>query len=448
MTANRYLKLRHNTWYFQKRVPKALQALYPDKVVIEKSLETGDIKEARQRRDICLGHLRQKESLLKEHTSPKKQQFQDYVKELRLASIDPGCNTDDGQLTWADFLDPRDIGKEDDPEYVEAYATVLQGKTTSEKYGTTLQETLRHFSRVSKQDDLHTTGTLTRYEKTVKSFLWYLNTDDVMLKEVERSKVFDFIDHQRESKSGATVQGELSRLKTLWEHAYSRAWVSGDNPFEKHKIKTASEDTAHKQPFTKEELQTLMEVIQGESVSMQLFTLFGLYTGARISEVVKIRLDEIVDDDGILIAGIAQQEKGKTKAASRWVPIPKQCQKLLQVVQREATEAGSTYLFHDLITLSKPDRPAYHIGKEFGKLKHKHITQRSDKGYHSFRVIVATYLERAGVPEAKAAYLLGHSVKGLSLSYGLYSKGYRMDILAEAQSKAGELIDQLLHEAS
>lgn len=444
MADKQYLKLRYNTWHFQKRVPKSLKPLYPDTEVIVKSLDTGDIREARHKRDIFLGQLRQQEALMREQSNPK-QRFQKYVEELTQVVKDPFHSEDD--ITWCEVLDPETRRKTDDPEYVEAFKVVAQGKTSSEKYGTTLQETLRHFIRVSKQDDNHTEGTRSRYEKTVKSFLWYLNVDDVMLNDIERSKVFDFIDHQRESKSGATVQGELSRLKTLWEHAYSRAWVSGDNPFEKHKIKTASEVTAHKQSFTKEELQALIKVMHGESVSMQLFTLFGLYTGARISEVVKIRLDEIVDDDGVLIAGIAQQEKGKTKAASRWIPVPKQCRELLQVVQKEATESGSLYLFHDLITLSKPDRPAYHVGKEFGKLKHKHITQRSDKGFHSFRVMMATCLERAGVLEAKAAYLLGHSVKGLSLSYGLYSKGYRMDILAEAQSKAGELIDQLLQQA-
>ena len=64
MSGKKYLKLRYNTWYFQKRVPKALNSLYPLVDVIEQSLETGDIKIARQRRDILIGQLEQRKELL------------------------------------------------------------------------------------------------------------------------------------------------------------------------------------------------------------------------------------------------------------------------------------------------------------------------------------------------------------------------------------------------
>jgi|SRR5690625_2701298 len=81
MNDRKHLKLRHNTWYFQKRVPKALKALYPDRDIIEQSLETGDIREAREKRDILLGQLRQRERLLKVQEQPR-QRFLQYVDQL------------------------------------------------------------------------------------------------------------------------------------------------------------------------------------------------------------------------------------------------------------------------------------------------------------------------------------------------------------------------------
>lgn len=109
----------------------------------------------------------------------------------------------------------------------------------------------------------------------------------------------------------------------------------------------------------------------------------------------------------------------------------------------EATSKGSRYLFHDLIT-NKEGREGYHAGQVFGKLKKKHVTNRSDKGFHSFRVMMATFLQQADVTELEAAYLLGHSKKGLTMSYGYYSKGYDSKRLYEAQRKAGEVIDKFL----
>lgn len=441
MSDRKYLKLRHNVWYFQKRVPKVLRELYHHTTLIEEPLGTGDIRIARQRRDIRLGQLQQQEMKYREKTSPK-QRFIGYVEQLNQAAKEVLTASVDDDLCWTDVLDPETVNKTHDTEYIEAFRVVSQGETTSDKYGTTLKETLQHFVRNSEREGTHTEGTRDRYQKTVKLFLEYLNTEDIQLKDIKRSEVFNYIDHHLARKSGATVYGDISRLKTLWLHAYSRAWIIGDNPFDKHKINT-TRGREKKQPFTRDELKNVLKAIREETLSMQLLTLMGLYTGARISELVKIRLQDRRDDEGILMMGIAIQDKGKTSAATRWIPVPSQCQPHMEKVITEATSKGSRYLFHDLIT-NKEGREGYHAGQVFGKLKKKHVTNRSDKGFHSFRVMMATFLQQADVTELEAAYLLGHSKKGLTMSYGYYSKGYDSKRLYEAQRKAGEVIDKFL----
>ncbi|NVO59515.1 DUF6538 domain-containing protein [Photobacterium damselae] len=82
MSEKKYLKLRHNTWHFQQRGPKALKALYPDKEIIDQSLGTDSIKEARKRRDIILGEMRQQELTASQLPTPN-QRFNEYVATLR-----------------------------------------------------------------------------------------------------------------------------------------------------------------------------------------------------------------------------------------------------------------------------------------------------------------------------------------------------------------------------
>ncbi|EKL9831181.1 site-specific integrase [Vibrio alginolyticus] len=436
MSDRKYLKLRHNTWYFQKRVPKALKPLYPNTSVIEKSLETGDIREARNRRDIILGQLRQRQHLLEVQSEPRRK-FRQYVDELRQVAQDGFVGPD---VAWDEVLDPETVGKHDDPEYIEAYKVVTQGKTDSERYGPTLKEVLKLLLRESERENLHTPGTRNRFEKSVQNFLLYMNEHDLPLNQISRSSVFDFIEHSRERNSGTTVQGHISRLKSVWMYAYQRGWVQGDNPFEKHRINTTA-GRKKKQPFTVEELKSLMSVLSTQTLSMQLLAKMGLYTGARISELVAVKLADFKTEDGVQLFGIAVDTQGKTEAASRWVPIPDSCKALLNQVSELAIEAGSEYLFYDLVSIRPDGRLAYKATKLFGDLKKKHVTDREDKGFHSFRVMMATALQRANVSELEAAYLLGHSRKGLTMSYGYYSKGYNAKRLKEALEKGCRVID-------
>lgn len=196
-----------------------------------------------------------------------------------------------------------------------------------------------------------------------------------------------------------------------------------------------------KKQFSGDELKKLLDLLEHEDKTLRLLTWHGLYTGARISELVGLRIDDIKADDGVTFTGIATAQPGKTDAATRWIPVPQQCRELLEEVKEEAIGKGSGFLYHDLVSLRQDGRVGYEATKRFSKLKRSHVTTETDKGFHSFRVMFATALQRGRVSELEAAYLLGHSRKGLTMSYGYYSKGYDAHQLAEAQAKAGAIID-------
>lgn len=443
MNDRKHLKLRHNTWYFQKRVPKALKPLYPDTDIIEKSLETGDIREARQRRDIILGQLRQREHLLRRENEPRRK-FLQYVDELRQVARDRYVGPD---VEWNEVLHPENVNKVDDPEYVEAYKTVTQGKTDSEKYGVTLKETLVHFINTSERDQLHTVDTRSRFKKTVKLFLFFLNQEDIRLSEISRNDVFRYIEHCREKQSGATVHGHISRLKMIWKYGYERAWVKGDNPFESHRINT-TKGREKKEPLTSDELKRLLEAMRDQGESMKLLTMMCLYTGSRIGDIASIRNERVFYEDDVLMMDLAVSGSGKTEAATRRIPVPRKCVDRVLRMKEESEAAGSTFLFYELVSINSRGRLAYKATKIFSAIKRRHVSDKRSKGSHSFRVMMATALQRANVSELEAAYLLGHSRKGLTMSYGYYSKGYDAKRLQKAQDRAIAVIDEMLGKES
>ena len=71
------------------------------------------------------------------------------------------------------------------------------------------------------------------------------------------------------------------------------------------------------------------------------------------------------------------------------------------------------------------------VSKWFGRLKDKHMTVQAKKGFHSFRVHVATSLERGHISESTTVWILGHN-RTASRSYGLYSKGMSTKQLKDA----------------
>lgn len=444
MSDTKYIKPRHNTYYFQRRVPKALRHLYPNIEIYEVPLETGDIRKAREKRDIILGRMRQQE-LEQGVISPEKLSFRKYVAELELSKEQGNVGSKEYPVSWDAVCDPYSQRKEDDPAYVEAYYAVLNNKSESPKYRLALRELLQRYIQHSVQEDVHTMGTRDRYKKTVELYLAFHNVRDIQLQELTREQALDFISHYRDKCSGATINGHLSRLKSLIEFAYRHSWFNTNNPFDKHGINT-TRDRKRKKPFTPEETMKLISVIKAESPEMRLLVWLGLYTGARISELISIPLAEITEEDGIPLIGIATSLKGKTEAATRQIPVPPRCLDLFNQVKEVANLAESNYLFMSLVTPRPDGRLAYGVTKDFGKIKKKHITAASEKGFHSFRVMMATMLQRSEVSELVAAYLLGHSRKGLTMTYGYYSKGYTAKQLADSQNKVVLELDDYIGE--
>ncbi|MCG7644550.1 tyrosine-type recombinase/integrase [Alteromonas macleodii] len=134
-----------------------------------------------------------------------------------------------------------------------------------------------------------------------------------------------------------------------------------------------------------------------------------------------LKKKHFVGDDGIIAINI---EIGKTKAATRTVPLP-------DVIGERL-----------LAQISNKEGDDFVIG-----IGNKAVTERSRTSRHnmllpidsSFRHMYITAMERAGIEENVIAQIVGHE-RGKTMSYGYYSKGHELKKRKEAVDNSLEFL--------
>lgn len=385
-TDTKHLKLRGNIWWYQSRIPKHLINQYPDQSFIQVSLETVDISEARKKRNVINGELESK--CLRATTSTDGQRFRELVREMEL----------------------------------KAYMTVNGARDFSRKYRLTLMDGYKMWLDDVGQDK--TEEHRQKIEKAIKDFgkfcfknYGWIDSPSLAIENIDRKMVYAFIKHLGKSYKKTTVQGTISRINTIWVYLNKIDEVKGNNPFLDHIYSSAEEAQSEKQePFTKEEVKVI-RAYKWEKPVYSLLVDLGIYTGCRISELCNFKKKHVVVDEGIVAINI---EKGKTKAATRTVPLPDfMGNRLLEHIERKQEEDY-------VIGLSSKT-----ASRTFSNFKTRHVTNNNLKSFHSFRHMYITAMERAGVEENVTAQIVGHE-RGKTMSYGYYSKGHELRKLSES----------------
>lgn len=417
-TDTKHLKLRGNIWWYQRRVPKHLTNHYPDQSFIQVSLDTADIRQARRKRDILNGELESK--AYRTTANSDGYRFRELLREMER---DKRNHPDE----WDLAVFPERLEQQGRKLELEAYMTVNGTKDFSRKYRLTLTEGYQMWL-----EDIGHTKTeehRSKIEKAIKDFGKYcfkhfdwIDSPVIAMDDIDRKMVYSFIKHLGKSYKKTTVQGTISRINTVWLYLKRIDEVGGENPFKDHIYSNAEEAQSEKrESFTKEEVAKIRSHSWEKPVYSLLVDL-GIYSGCRISELCNLKKKHVVVDDGIIAINI---EKGKTKAATRTVPLP--------------DTIGERLLAH--IENKEDDDFVIGIGSKtasrtFSNFKVKHVTDNKLKGFHSFRHMYITAMERAGIEENITAQIVGHE-RGKTMSYGYYSKGHELRKLKEAVDKAG-----------
>ncbi|UPG92871.1 site-specific integrase [Luteibacter aegosomatissinici] len=227
-----------------------------------------------------------------------------------------------------------------------------------------------------------------------------------------------------------TIVNRLSYLRGFLEWAKGKGFVDfprNDNPASGHATYGAREKRLRKKhgfkPFTDAQLKVLfapdnLKKIEPEA---RLGVWMGLFTGARVSEIGQLMLDDFFDVDGIPCLRITDEGDGqstKNDFSNRVIPVHPEFikmgllkrverlraegeKRLFPRVGRRATKAGAA-------TNGKGDWLSKAFGRHLGELLVKPETGKL--GFHSFRKTLIQTLQAKGVQaEVRAAYV-GHDL--------------------------------------
>jgi integrase len=133
-------------------------------------------------------------------------------------------------------------------------------------------------------------STLEFYKKAADKFLTHLGPlADADLAEISREHVLDFRNREAEKFAPKTVNHDLKAVKMLFLAA-KRDGLIADNPAEDVKTVAQRGEKRSRRPFSLDELRSALSVADDEWRSM---ILFGLYTGARLSDVASLTWENV-----------------------------------------------------------------------------------------------------------------------------------------------------------
>ncbi|MBG6078690.1 site-specific integrase [Rubrivivax gelatinosus] len=229
----------------------------------------------------------------------------------------------------------------------------------------------------------------------------------------------------REAKSRGelaqnSIVNRVSRFRTLMQQAVAAEWIDR-NPFADLRMQRVKTD---RDEWSPDELRHLFDdplfneyqipsAARAGRDSAYWLPLLGLYTGARISELAQLRIDDLEHTPaaGWVLHIREDEEEGlRTKNAPsvRSVPVHPELLRLGLVDYRTAIEqAGATRLWPGA-NLTTKNGAGGEVSKWFGAYK-KAKGFGKDRVFHCFRNTLETRLRALGVPQSHIDRIAGHA---------------------------------------
>lgn len=255
---------------------------------------------------------------------------------------------------------------------------------------------------------------------------------------------------QEHRLSPTTISEHLGRLRKLFDQLESRNLIDR-NPFKEVRLKAGLDDERIRQPYDLSDLEMIFSSALYDEQSKYHRTktttashwwlpVVGAYTGARISELVQMRLDDVKTVDGVLIADIVRDaehnQRLKTKAAQRAVPLHPQLIELgFSDYIEQMGRAGADRVFEGFpMGIRKAGEFA---SKWWSRYRDKHFPhfQAEGKVFHSYRHTLNTQLRRNGVAREDREQLCGHSEGKNNSTNARYDHGATIQKLFQEVSK-------------
>jgi integrase len=242
-------------------------------------------------------------------------------------------------------------------------------------------------------------------------------------KSVSRSVAVRYVDEvvkrrQRVRKSEAadnllvspkTMVDEVMNLTAFFTWLADADAISA-NPFRKmtKRINQGHRGTEDpRRAFTCAELEHLLGSVPANPW-LTAIALLGMYTGARIEELCRLRLDDV---DGVAF----RVREGKNRNSVRTVPIHPILVPLFDALKGTSHDG---YVLSELGEGNAAGKRSHSLVKDFKRWRHAVGLTDPKTTFHSLRRSFVTQLEGAGVPESHVSLLVGHKLQ--TMTYGVY----------------------------
>ncbi|MEQ9695100.1 tyrosine-type recombinase/integrase [Shimia sp. SDUM112013] len=239
-----------------------------------------------------------------------------------------------------------------------------------------------------------------------------------------------------EGLAPATIEKMMTVLRNLWHWAQEhRGLPTGVTPFDLPKgIRRERPQPKNKRrPFEPSETRKVLSNAPSGELLGDIFRV-ALVTGARASEVAKVKVGDTKDDGSVFFIG-----EGKTKNARRVVPVPEVAQPLIQRLRKAAKDAGEDRLFY-MTPLAPQTGNASALSKRFTRFRREVLGAATDGqlDFHCLRHTWRTTARRAGLTIDDTHDLGGWASVGRTSNP--YDHGLNLEQLAEAQERVASLL--------
>ncbi len=429
MKPKQYLTLRGDIWYLNYRIPKSL-ASHIGKQNLMYSLGTDSLSVAQRLRNQAIVEIKANEASL--GVNPDGVRLRSLVSKIKREYSK--LNTNEEYLAFDSYYDAESEANNGDKILASAILLATDDSRTealglSEEY--TLQEVGTLYLAGLPSDVGSTTISSTK--RALRYFKDNLKGRDTSINSINRPAVLKFIEFLEQELGRKSINSLLSCLTQVWRYALDREYVTAESPFIGHRLNIARVKPNSKKPFSVAQWAVLLPELNGNAntYGKKWFTAIGLLTGMRINELAGLYKDDVQQDsDGRYFFEVHEEGRRlKNESAVRIVPIHNS---ILNAVLKLKSESSNEFLFQEVAT--SPSNRSGSMARWFTVNKKKYVSEDKSISFHSLRVMLATAFENAQIEEGIASTILGH--KKHTMTYGLYSKGVRLELLTKALDKA------------
>lgn len=267
-------------------------------------------------------------------------------------------------------------------------------------------------------------ATKTAYESTARDFCEFLaDRADVQMLYISKVEIAAFRDNIASTRTSSTANNRLKILRVAFQQAWRDGFID-DNPAAKVPILKINSEGASRRAFTLEELKKLIKVAEGDWKGT---ILFGLYTGQRLGDIVRLRWENI--DLKTSTLALTTRKTHRRQILPLATPLRQWIEKRDRKTEKEyvfpalAEQVGPTGNvgalsndFYDLMVSVKLVSPRSHQKKE-GASGRNGRREQNELSFHSLRHTATSLMKNSGISPAIVQEFVGHDSKAISQHY-------------------------------